>query len=123
MTSSFSTRQQRAMKPSGESIDILYTFMTQKFKDLDEKVATKDCIDSLHQVMGYQNAKICQLEDKIAALSGTFYSFREDQKTMSSISKENFFRIPSKAFQSIESILDFHVTKIFRLVFEFPFCQ
>ena len=68
MTSSISTRQQRAMKPSGESIESLYTFMTQKFKDLEEKVATKECISSLHQVICDQNTKISQLEDNIAVL-------------------------------------------------------
>ena len=50
------------------SIESLYIFMTQKFKDLEEKVATKECISSLHQVICDQNTKISQLEDNIAVL-------------------------------------------------------
>ena len=56
------------MKPSGESIDSLYTFMTQKFKDLDEKAATKECMSSLHQGICDQRAKTSLPEDKIADL-------------------------------------------------------
>ena len=53
---------------SGLTMESLYDLMTEHFTKLEEKVATKDCINGLMEILNDQKQKISMMEDKIAVM-------------------------------------------------------
>ena len=50
---------------SGLTVESLYDLMTEHFTKLEEKVATKYCINGLMEIINDQKQKISMIEDKI----------------------------------------------------------
>eukprot|EP00112_Aurelia_sp_Birch-Aquarium-sp1_P023539 Seg705.9 transcript_id=Seg705.9/GoldUCD/mRNA.D3Y31 product="hypothetical protein" protein_id=Seg705.9/GoldUCD/D3Y31 len=51
-----------------ESVAGIQAFFEDRFKDLESRMATKDCINNLMKTILDQNTRISQLEDKVAVL-------------------------------------------------------
>ena len=56
------------LPPSALTIESLYDLMTEHFTKLEEKVATKDCINGLMEIISDQKQKISMMEGKIAVM-------------------------------------------------------
>ena len=56
------------LPPSGLAMESLYDLMIEHFTELEDKVATKDCINGLLEVVNEQKQKISLMEDKIAVM-------------------------------------------------------
>ena len=47
------------------TVESLYKFMKEKLDDLDQKVATKSCIDKLLNIIEEQKQKMSEMDDKV----------------------------------------------------------
>ena len=113
------------MKPLCGLIQRLYTVMTGIFKDVEDTVATEDCIVysssylCMHQAICDQTGKYSNSKIKLHFLSFICCSFRENQKAMNIYINGCFKNILENTVcaKSFESTIDAPYFLLFAAIF------
>ena len=81
-------------KPRKEkSSESLYKLMKEKLDDLDQKVATKSCIDKLLNIIEEQKQKMSEMEDKINILESHITQLKKSSDNVEQYQRRLCLRI------------------------------
>ena len=75
------------------TVESLYKLMKEKLDDLDQKVATKSCIDKLLNIIEEQKQKMSEMEDKIAVLESHITQLKKSSDNLEQYQRRLCLRI------------------------------